>query len=142
MIEKLLKFYLWRGVFWGNTIFVINFVIVDLSDHNLMEYMLLENFIFSVMAFLVLGLGTGTATIIYEFERLSKLQQSAIHLTIGLCSYVFMQFMLFGEILTNMGVGIAYFLIIFFAVWCGFYLYERHEAKKINEKLRKRNTKE
>ena len=141
MLKKLLE-YLWRGFLWGNTILVINLVIIGIREDNIIDSVLLEDFTLSVIVFTMLGIGVGAGTIVYTFDRLSTLQQTAIHLTISLCAFMGILFAFVELSPANVVFNILLFFLIFFVIWGSFYVYSKNEAKKINEVLKKRTTEE
>ena len=102
----------------------------------------------SYIIWLIAGAFYGISTIvIYDGTRCSLLLKTFLHITmcmaITFISISSMQLYAY----TEMNVSINYwfsmglFLVIYFVIWCGFYLYEVVQMKKINGKLQSLNQK-
>ena len=129
------------GIGWGCTIFV--FIAISLSLTNSQAYLLLqEHFISQAIAAIIVSIGFCLPSIVYSSQRIPRSGQVAIHLGSGFIIFLIVAFCA-GWIPFNHGVGaIALFFLIAIVtallIWCGFYLYHRSEARKINAKLQER----
>jgi hypothetical protein len=138
MIRGLIK-YLLRGILWGNTVLVANLLLVGNHGHGWMYTRLMDNFPLTILMFTILGIGIGTTTFIYNAEHLNVVQQTSIHLVISVSAFVVMGSVLGIMSTTTALSSIVQFIFIFAFVWVGFYLYEKDDIKKVNEKLKERN---
>ena len=132
--------YLIYGILAGNTFLVINVILAELNESDLMDFVL-ENFTFSAIILMVGGIGMVTSSIVYTFDRLNKFQQVAIHFAVSLCAVMVVAFaldMFPMDSPTNIATIFLSFTFSFFAIWYAHYLYEKREAKKVNDMLRKR----
>ncbi len=141
-MKKILK-YLFHGVLWGWSFFIVICLIVDLFDIEPMREIVFRYFTRNVLASTVTGIGFGTTSIVYTFERLRFWQQTMIHFCVGMGVYFPVAFGMgwipsisAPIIMTSVLIAI----VVFFLIWSGFYLYSRHEAKAINEKLKSQDT--
>lgn len=129
------------GIGWGCTIFVIlGIIFSNLGAGD----MLLSNDEYTKQAIcaMIVGLGFTVPSIVYDNDKLSRGIQVLIHMGIGLMVYFLVAFYA-GWIVVKNGVlvtiaTIIIMIIISFIIWFGFYLYNKNEAKKINEKLKAR----
>jgi len=134
LIAKYLVFGIGYGSFW---IVVVCIVLEFLAPGALRG--LMENFTVHALGSIAVGIGTATTPIVYEFDRLRRWQQITIHATVGLGTFFTVAFSLGWLPMASpfaIAVSVVLGVIIFFAIWYGFYLYGKYEAKKINEKLR------
>lgn len=94
-----------------------------------------------VLGCLVVGIGFGVPSIIYEKEYIPRPFQMVIHMGIGCVVYTIVAFAV-GWIPVELGVAkciliLAAQIAVAFIVWLFFLGYYRSEARKINEKIRK-----
>ena len=139
MIKRFIR-YLIYGILAGNTFLVVNVILAELNESDLMDFVL-ENFTFSAIILMVGGIGIVTSSIVYTIDRLNKFQQVAIHFVISLCACIIVAFALDVFHLdspTNIARILLSSTVIFFVIWYVHYLYEKREAKKVNDMLRKR----
>ena len=130
--------YLLYGVCWGCTVFVLTNLVGYWTVGDVFLQMVYENFMSHAIGSIIVGIGCATPSIVYQVERLTFLQQALIHFGIGLTTFFIIAFSL-NWIPTNSILGVALMIVvnilIFAFVWLLFYLYNRHEVKKMNEKI-------
>ena len=139
MIKLIIK-YLLYGIAWGCLWFVAIGVAMDLFLPEGLQ-MLMENFTPHAIGSIIIGIGAATTPIVYEFDHIKKWLQVAIHAVVGLGTFFtvgFTQGWLPMESAAAIAFSIVSGIIVFFIIWTGFYLYGKHEAKKINEKIKER----
>lgn len=139
-ITKLFKLAL-VGICIGCTIMSFVLVIIALSVGYESYSLSGAEIINSVLGAIVVGLGFALPSLIYENENIALPYQTIFQMGIG-----FIILILVGAYLEwiplNQGIfpiieWILIVLIFAFAIWFGFYLYEKNEANKINEQLNK-----
>ena len=139
MIKLIIK-YLLYGIAWGCLWFVAIFVAMDLFLPEVMQA-LAENFTLYALGSIIIGIGSATTPIVYEFDRMRRWLQVTIHAGVGLGTFFTVGFTM-GWLPMASSAAIAFSIvsgvIVFFVIWTGFYLYGKHEAEKINEKLKER----
>lgn len=101
----------------------------------------LENYGYTKMALgsIIVGLGFGVPTVVYNKDSLPMPVKVIIHMGIGCAVYTAVAFAVgwFGASTTvGQGIGIAAIqLLVAFVIWFCFMRYYRKEAKKMNEKI-------
>jgi len=143
-MAKLVAKYLINGVAWGSLWLVVICVIFDFAyADGLWE--IFENFTTHALGSVIIGIGNATTPIVYEIDRLRRWQQILIHASVGLGTFFVVAFSL-GWLPMASPMALAFSLassvIIFFAIWLGFYLYNKYEVKKLNERISAQNSKE
>lgn len=109
-----------------------------------------ENFVLSgttivnsVFGASIIGVAFALSSIIYERENIPLYYQVMFQMGIGFAVLIIvaiaLQWMPLNQGILPIIVWILIALIIGFAIWFGFYLYEKNEAKKINKQLNKLN---
>lgn len=134
---KLIK-YLLYGVSWGCTVFVFTNLIGYLLVGDIFLQKTTENFVGQVLGSIIVGIGCASPSIIYHVDRFTFLQQVLIHFSIGLTTFFIVAFSLKWIPTTSIFSIIIMVIInicIFTFIWFLFYLYNKNEAKKMNEKL-------
>lgn len=137
MLKRVLK-YLVYGIAWGWCWMVAVCLVVEFAGFSAMRDAIYSHYPQNVLASSLVGIGFGTSSIVYTFERLSLWQQLLIHFGAGMSIYFPVAFS-FGWMQTeSIGVLLSFIVmsvVIFFLIWAGFYFYHRAEAKKINAQL-------
>jgi len=133
--------YIFFGILSGCTLLVIIGMIVALFQGETFQTSSSE-FIKMGIGSMIIGVGFTVPSMIYENEKMAYALKVLIHLGIGLLIYLGVSIWL-GWLPINLGLGgimIYIFIAIAIAafIWSGFFLYYRHEAKKINEKIQAR----
>jgi uncharacterized oligopeptide transporter (OPT) family protein len=114
-------------------------VINDLLGNKAALEAVINKFTGNALASGLVGIGCGSSAIVYTFERLRRRTQIAIHFAVGIGTYLPVSFGM--GWLPSGSVGLAagsalLCLAVFSVIWYGFYLYNKLEAKKINERLK------
>lgn len=140
-ILKLAAKYLCFGISYGCTFFVLICLAFSAAGDEASLSLILKDFARQALGAIAVGIACGTTAIVYQFPRLSRLVQTAIHFGVGMG--VFFP--------TAIGLGwipfhpervmytVMQFLFscgIFAAIWACFYFYNRREARKINDRLK------
>jgi hypothetical protein len=91
---------------------------------------------------MAVGIGFLVPTVVYEKDALPMGMRVLIHMGIGLIVYFICSFIA-GWIPVNMGAGavaadIIGALAVAWIIWLVCYSYNRHEAKRMNEKIREK----
>ena len=138
MVKKILK-YLGYGISWGCVFFVFTNLIGYLAVGDSFVRPLAENFAVQAVGGILAGILCGSTCIVYTIDRLPFWAQIAIHFGVGLTGYFTLAYKL-GWMPTATVFHAAAFIAFGFAVftitWSIFYLYNIHEAKKVNKKLK------
>ena len=95
---------------------------------------LTHDFVRQALGSMLLGIFTYSTSIVYQVEKLPFWLQITIHAGLGLVCYFIVAFNLGWLSFFNYG-QVLLFVLLFAAIWTGVYLYKKHEAKKINQKL-------
>ena len=139
MIKLVMK-YLLHGIAWGCMCMTAVYIVIDLFSPGGLHF---DNVSFTTnaMGSILVGVAAGTTPIVYEFDRLRAWQQVLIHAVV--CQGVFIPVAFWLEWLpawsgTAIVMSVVWSVVFFWVIWLGFYLYHRHEANKINRKLKER----
>lgn len=138
-IKQIIK-YLCYGISWGCTCFVLwNLLFAVLGREEVLAS-ILDGFVKHAIGSMLVGVACGSTAMIYQSERLSGIAKALIHFCVGMG--VFYPVALFLGWIPFHPDQILYtvlqFLVscgIFMAVWICFYLFNRSEAKEINDRL-------
>lgn len=138
MLLKWLK-YLGRGIGWGCTSFVfINLAGYLVAGPAFLE-LIVRDYPRQALGAMLVGVCCGTSSIVYTFEKLALWQHIAIHAAVGLSGYFLTAYHLGWMPVQNAGYVAAFVvcgILVFAVIWACFYLYNRYEAKKLNERLK------
>lgn len=129
------------GIAWGCTINCIVMLAIALTQGDV-SFTAAE-YVKQLICSAAVGAAFGTPTIIYENEKLPQGIKCLVHMGIGFIVYFIAAFIA-GWFPTDMGVGIFItstltMVALSFAVYFLFWLYYRNEAKKINNKIKKKS---
>ena len=135
---KILKLLI-SGICWGCTICVLILMIGAATVGDSFLDMGADYFIRQAIASMIVGIGFSLPALIYDKESISRKVQTLIHMGIGLLVFFPIAYY-FNWIPVSFGLGaillsVAIALITFFIIWCGYYLYYKKEAQKMNRKL-------
>lgn len=129
------------GISWGCTISCL----ISMAGYTIMgnEWFLSSprGFNTQIAASMVVGLGWSLPTVVYDNERLSRVQQLLIHGAIGFIVYIPVAFYMQWIPLGNISLMLASILIAIFSafiVWLCFYFYYRGEAREINREIKEK----
>ena len=127
-----------QGIGMAAFLFIVTSMINDLAEGG---HFVLENYQMTKMVIgcIICGIGWGAPTAIYGKEELSVPMKRLIHLGTGCLIYTIVAFFV-GWLGTNTNIWqkimiIAIQLVIAFAIWFGFNLYYKKEAKKMNDRI-------
>lgn len=128
------------GITWGCTITTLIGLIGSLIGGDSFFQITSQEYIKQVLCSMIIGVGFSLPTIVYENDKLSNGIKILIHMGIGLTIYFIAAFYA-GWIPTDLGIGVIISTILLmaifsFAIWLGFFMYYKQEAKKINEKIK------
>lgn len=124
------------------TIFCTAGVVVDCIYNG---NFVMENYNFSKMVIgaVIVGLGFGIPTIVYQNEKIAMPMQCLIHMGIGCIIYTLVAFNV-GWIPTEKGTGICLGVItgqlaVAFLIWLMFFYYYKRMAYEMNKKIKENN---
>ena len=127
-----------NGITWGCTIctFILVCIAANCGDTFSMNS---DMFIKHIMGSVFVGIGFTVPSLIYDKKKLSMKVQTLIHMGCGFGVYLPIACSL-GWLPVTLGfkmviLPLAFAIIFAIIIWLGFYLYYKHEAKRINEKL-------
>ncbi|MCI6088456.1 MAG: DUF3021 domain-containing protein [Absicoccus porci] len=123
----------WIGVSIALLIFVIIGIIFDQTHQGFLP---LENYQYTKMAVgtIIVGLGFGLPSLIYDKEQIPYSMQVLFHLGIG-CAILLITGYMVGWFTNLVGAFIEIGMSL--VVWIGFAYHYRKEAKQINQQLKK-----
>jgi len=110
-----------------------------------MFYALTQDFTINVLGGLAIGTMASASGVVHEFDNLNSGLQAIIRAVIVLIVALPIAFGLGWISSTSpiaIVVGIAVWLLMFAAAWFGFYLFGNSEVKKINDKIKARDSKD
>lgn len=98
-----------------------------------------------IIASMICGIAWVVPSMVYDNEKLSRIQQMLIHFSIGMVVYLPLAFYM--KWIPTAGVGnivfgLAMMVVTALLIWFGFYLYYRGEAQAINRELAKKANRE
>lgn len=137
-VKLILKFLL-RGITWGCTYFVFFCFIAYYLQGKDFLLTILEQFPKHALGSMVVGIGYGSASVVYVWERPSLVVKAGIHFFVGTGIFFVVAFRLAWIPMQTGGDLALEFLIscvTFALMWCVFYLFNRKEARAINERLK------
>ena len=138
---KLVIKYLSYGISWGCTCFVAMCLALFATGGAESLSPIMEDFARQSIGAMIVGIACGGSAIVYQFNRLSGLVKTIIHFSVGMGVF-YPVAICFGWIPfspDNILYTILQFIIscgVFMAIWFCFYLLNRNEAKRINDRLR------
>lgn len=137
---KLIIVYTVYGISFGCTFFVLLCLWYSIRDGNELS-ILLNDFVRQALGSIIVGIACGGTAVVYQFNRPSVCLKIIIHFCIGMGVFyptaIHLGWIPFYP--DRISYTILQFVIsccIFMAIWSCFYLWNRQEAKKMNQKLR------
>lgn len=130
--------YLLSGISWGCTVFVLTSVVGYVAVGDTFLQMLTNHFLENVIGSIIVGIGCATPSIVYDSERLTLLQQTAIHFIIGLTTFFIVAITLNWIPTNSIGILATIALIniaMFTFIWYLFYLYNIKEVEKMKQRI-------
>lgn len=137
-VIKLLKYLYW-GISWGCTFFVLTCLIGYFLGGRAYLDPIVDQFPRHAAGSILVGIACGSTSIVYTLEKLSHSLQIIIHFTVGMGIYFLTAFYLEwipGQLSWNLVSFVVIGILSFVAIWTAFYLYNKNEAKKWNQRLK------
>lgn len=138
---KLVVKYILNGISSGCTFFVIMCLFCFVRGGEALLMPIFKDFARQSVGAMIVGIACSGTAVVYQFHRLSRLVQTIIHFCVGIGVFfptaIYLGWIPFYP--DRIIYTILQFLLscsIFMAIWFCFYLYNRKEAKRINERLR------
>lgn len=140
MVKMVIK-YICYGISWGCTVLVFTCLIASVLGEEEFLLLIMKDFTRQAAGAMLVGISCGSVSIVYQFEKLPELAKRLIHFGVGMGVFyptaLYLGWIPFYP--DNILYTISQILIscgIFVAIWFFFYLFNRGEAKKINDRLR------
>ncbi len=138
---KLVFKYILYGISLGCTFFVIMCLSYFIWGGKEILMQIFEDFARQSIGAMAVGIACGSTSIVYQFDRPGGFWKVIIHLCVGMGVFypVGINLRWFPFHPDRMLLSVLQFLCscgIFMLIWSCFYLFNRNEAKRINERLR------
>lgn len=130
--------YLFRGIVWGCTYFVFFCLFAFFWQGKVFLLGILEYFPEHAFGAMLVGIGYGSTSIVYQWEHPSLIMKAIIHFFVGTSVFfVVASHLAWIPLPTDRYIILELLVscITFAAVWAGFYLFGCKEAKEINDRL-------
>ena len=140
MVRLVIK-YLLYGISLGCTFFVIMCLSFYVGGGQEFLEMIFRDFARQSLGAMAVGIACGGTSVVYQFDRFSGFGKLLIHFCVGMG--------VFYPVAVSLGwipffpdrimVTVLQFLsscCIFMVIWFGFYLFNRNEVKRINERIK------
>lgn len=141
MIKTLFKYAVY-GVGLGCFLIMVCLLMMDFFWPNMFNAFT-QNFAVNVLSGLAISTASSTGAIAYEFDRLNFGLQAVVHIAIVLVVALPIA-LWFGWFSAGspaaVAVRVAAWVIVFIAAWFGFYLFGNREVRKINDKIKERDS--
>lgn len=137
-IKEMLK-YLFMGISWGCTFFLVICLIGYSTVGKVFLEPIMNDFSTHVFGSMFVGICCGSTSYVYEIENLSFRRQIGIHFGIAIPCYLLVSYQLGLMPVQNIGYSVTFIIMaiaVFIIIWLGFYLYDRHEATRYNERIK------
>lgn len=137
-IKLIIKF-LFRGIAWGCTFFVFFCLLTFYWQGKDFLFAILEYYPKHAVGSMLVGIGYGSTAIVYVWERPSLLTKAGIHFFVGTGIFYCVAFYLTWIPPQPNRYLILEFLVscvTFAVIWSVFYLFNRKEARTINDRLK------
>lgn len=140
-IMKMIIKYICYGISLGCTFFVFSCLSGFIFGGEEQLSLMLKDFVRQAIGSMIVGIGCGSVSIVYQFEKLSEGVKRLIHFGVGMG--VFYPTALYLGWIPFYPERILYTIFqiliscgMFVVIWFCFYLFNRGDAKKINNRLR------
>lgn len=138
---KLVITYIFYGISLGCTFFVIMCLSFSVGGGDEFLEHIFEDFARQSMGAMAVGIACGGTAVVYQFERLSGLVKVMIHFCVGMGVFYPVAISLgwipfFPDRIMTTVLQFLSSCCIFMVIWFGFYLFNRNEAKRINERIK------
>lgn len=138
---KLIIKYILYGISLGCTSFVIMCLFYFIGGNQDLLELIFKHFAKHSIGAMIIGIACGTTAIIYQFNRPCVFVKIIIHFCIGIGVFypvaIYLDWIPFYP--NKVIFTILQFLFscsIFLTIWLCFYLFNRNEAKRINQRLK------
>lgn len=138
---KQVSLYIFYGISLGCTSFVFMCLSFYLFGGNDLLAAIYEDFARQAIGAIAVGIACGGTAVIYQFNRPSTLVKILIHFCVGMGVFyptaIYLEWIPFHP--DNVFHTVLHFLFscgIFMLIWFCFYIFNRNEAKMINERLK------
>ncbi len=138
---KLIVKYLCYGISWGCTVLVLNTMIGFMIAGEDYAFMIAKDYLRQALGSILVGISCGSTAVIYQFNRPAFSFKILIHFIVGMGVFyptaLYLGWIPFypDRILYTV-LQVLCSCLIFIAIWACFYLFNRRDAKRINERLR------
>ena len=126
---------------WGCTVLVFSCLTAYAINKEAYLSLIMEDFARHAIGAMIVGVACGGSAIVYQAERLSTMTKFIIHFGIGMGGFypvaLYLGWIPFYS--DRMLYTVLQFLFscgIFVGIWLCFYLFNRSDARKINNRLR------
>ena len=137
MVKTICK-YLFCGISWGCAFFVfVNLIGTAIAGDSFL-IPVRTDFVRQALGAIIVGIFSGSTSIIYLYKKMPLWLQVVIHACIGLSSYFIVACHLGwmpSDSLRSVILFIICGILIFSGIWLGFYMYNKQETKKVNRRL-------
>ncbi len=133
--------YLCYGISWGCTVLVFACLITYAMDAPAYFTLITNDFARHALGAMIVGVACGGTAVVYQFERLSTMTKFIIHFVIGMGGFypvaLYLGWIPFDP--DRILYTVLQFFVscgIFVGIWLCFCLFNRSDARKINDRLR------
>lgn len=133
--------YLCYGISWGCTVLVFMCLAAQSVGEGTYFSLITQDFTRHAAGAMIVGIACGGTAVIYKYERLSVMTKFLIHFGIGMGVFypvaLYLGWIPFSP--DHFFYTVLQFLFscsIFLGIWLCFYLFNRSDARKINNRLR------
>lgn len=140
-IVKLVVKYILYGISMGCTSFVIMCLSYYIGGGEEVLASIFQDFARQSIGAVIVGIACGGTAVVYQLDRLSGFAKTAIHFCVGMGVFyptaIYLGwFPFYPDRIIYTVLQFLCACAIFMAIWLCFYLFNRNEAKRINERLR------
>lgn len=133
--------YLCYGISWGCTVLVFICLAAYTMDEKAYFTLITEDFARQAIGAMLVGIACGGSAIVYQVKRLSVMTKFAIHFGIGMGGFYPVALRLgwipfHSDRILYTVLQFLFSCGIFAGIWLCFYLFNRNDARKINDRLR------
>ncbi|MCI8711259.1 MAG: DUF3021 domain-containing protein [Ruminococcus sp.] len=139
--SKLIIKYLLFGISLGCTFFMVTCLAFSLAGREDILMLICKDFARQSAGAMLVGIAGGGTSVIYQFDRPSSFSKRIIHFCVGMGVFYPVAICLgwipfYPGNVTLTLLQLLFTCGIFMLIWSCFYLFNRSEAKRINERLR------
>lgn len=140
-LVKLVITYILHGISLGCTFFVIICLSFFIGGGEDVLASIFQDFARQSIGSMLVGVACGGTAVVYQFDRPSWLAKVAIHFCVGMGVYYPVSLYLgwvpfYPDRVLYTVLQFLCSCVIFMAIWFCFYLFNRSEARRINERLK------